>query len=111
VRVDQTNNVYVFPGIGLGAIAARARCISDGMLLAAARALAQVSPSRRDSKANLLPPVTERRELSYGVALAVALAARGEGLARQPSREEIEARIRLKMWTPVYRPYRRWPTS
>jgi malate dehydrogenase (oxaloacetate-decarboxylating) len=54
-RIDQTNNSYVFPGIGLGAISVWARRISDGMLLAAARALAEASPSKRDSNANLLP--------------------------------------------------------
>jgi malate dehydrogenase (oxaloacetate-decarboxylating) len=105
--IDQTNNSYVFPGIGLGAIAARARHISDGMLLEAARALAEVSPSTRDSKANLLPPVSELREVSYRVALAVALQAQREALAEQTSREELEAAIRLKMWTPTYRPCRR----
>jgi malate dehydrogenase (oxaloacetate-decarboxylating) len=106
-RIDQTNNSYVFPGIGLGVISVQARHISDGMLLAAARALAEVSPSKRDSKANLLPPVTELRDVSYRVALAVALQAQREGLAEQTSREELEASIRLKMWTPTYRPYRR----
>jgi len=104
MRIDQTNNSYVFP---LGAIAARARRISDGMLLAAARALAEMSPSKRDPKANLLPPVTELRDVSYRVALAVALQAQSEGLAERTSREELEACIRLKMWTPIYRPYRR----
>jgi malate dehydrogenase (oxaloacetate-decarboxylating) len=107
MRVDQTNNSYVFPGIGLGVITARAARISDGMLLAAARALAEVSPSKRDSKANLLPPVSELRDVSYRVALAVALQAQREGLAEQASREDLEACIRLKMWTPTYRPYRR----
>jgi malate dehydrogenase (oxaloacetate-decarboxylating) len=107
MRIDQTNNSYVFPGIGLGAITARARHISDGMLLAAARSLAEVSPSKRDPKANLLPPVSELRDVSYRVALAVALQAQREGLAGQTSREDFEACIRLKMWTPTYRPYRR----
>ena len=107
VRVDQTNNSYVFPGIGLGAITARTQRISDGMLLAAARALAEASPSRCDRKANLLPPVTELRDISYRVALAVALQAQSEGLAEQTSRETLEARIRSKMWMPTYRPYRR----
>jgi malate dehydrogenase (oxaloacetate-decarboxylating) len=106
-RIDQTNNSYVFPGIGLGAISVRARRISDGMLLAAARALAEASPSKRDPNANLLPPVTELRDVSYRVALALALQAQSEGLAEETSREELEARIRLKMWTPTYRPYRR----
>jgi malate dehydrogenase (oxaloacetate-decarboxylating) len=106
-RIDQTNNSYVFPGIGLGVITAQARYISDGMLLAAARALAEVSPSKRDPGANLLPPVTELRDVSYRVALAVALQAQREGLAEQTSREELGTSIRLKMWTPAYRPYRR----
>jgi malate dehydrogenase (oxaloacetate-decarboxylating) len=107
MRVDQTNNSYVFAGIGLGAIAARARRISDGMLLAAARALAEVSPSTRDPKANLLPPVSELRDVSCRLALAVARQAQRECLAEQTSREELETCIRLKMWTPTYRPYRR----
>jgi malate dehydrogenase (oxaloacetate-decarboxylating) len=107
VRIDQTNNAYVFPGIGLGAISVEARRISDGMLMAAARALADVSPSRHDPEANLLPPVTALRDVSFHVALAVALAAQAEGLAQEESREKIEARIGDKMWNPVYLPYRR----
>jgi len=107
MRIDQTNNSYVFPGIGLGAITARAKRITDGMLLSAARALADVSPSKTDPKANLLPPVSELRDVSYRVALAVAAQAQSEGVAEQTSRDELEACVRLKMWTPTYRPYRR----
>jgi malate dehydrogenase (oxaloacetate-decarboxylating) len=107
LRVDQTNNAYVFPGIGLGSIAVEARRISDGMLMAAARALAGTSPSRLDPKANLLPPVAQLREVSYHVALAVALQAQAEGLAEPKSADEVEAMVKAKMWTPVYRSYRR----
>ena len=106
-RIDQTNNAYVFPGIGLGAIAVDARRISDGMLMAAARALAEASPSRRDRKANLLPPVTALREVSRRVAIAVASQAQIEGFAVQTGADELAARVDAKMWTPVYRPYRR----
>jgi malate dehydrogenase (oxaloacetate-decarboxylating) len=106
-RVDQTNNAYVFPGMGLGSISVEARRISDGMLMAAARALAEASPSKRDRKANLLPPVTQLREVSYGVAIAVALQAQAEGLAEETSQDELASRVRAKMWTPIYRPYRR----
>ena len=106
VRVDQTNNAYVFPGIGLASIAAQARRISDGMLMAAARALASLSPSRTNPNGNLLPPVTDLRRVSYDVAFAVALQAQKEGLAGIDSEEEVVSRIRAKMWTPVYRPYR-----
>jgi len=105
--VDQTNNAYVFPGLGLGAIAAQARRVSDGMLMAAARALADASPARHDADANLLPPVDELRRVSFRVAVAVALAAQAEGLAQATTRDALEARIQAKMWTPVYRPYRR----
>jgi malate dehydrogenase (oxaloacetate-decarboxylating) len=107
LRVDQTNNAYVFPGIGLGSISVKARRISDGMLMAAAHALAEASPSKRDRKANLLPPVTQLREVSYGVAIAVGQHARAEGLAADTSHDELASRVRAKMWTPVYRPYRR----
>ncbi|MDQ4060560.1 MAG: NAD-dependent malic enzyme [Pseudomonadota bacterium] len=107
VRIDQTNNSYVFPGVGLGAIAVRARRISDGMLMAAARSLADASPARLDPNANLLPPVSQLRDVSFRVARAVALQARDEGLADAVSPEDIEAKIRAKMWDPVYRPYRR----
>jgi malate dehydrogenase (oxaloacetate-decarboxylating) len=106
-RVDQTNNAYVFPGIGLGSISVKARRVSDGMLMAAARALAQASPSKRDRKANLLPPVTQLREVSKRVAIAVALQAQAEGLAEETGQDELAYRVGAKMWTPIYRPYRR----
>ncbi len=76
-RVDQTNNAYVYPGIGLGAIATEARRISDGMFLAAARTIAELSPAKRDPEANLLPPLVELRKLSFHVAVAVAKAGAG----------------------------------
>ena len=97
----------MFPGLGLGAIAAQARRVTDGMLMAAARALADASPARHDAGANLLPPVDDLRAVSYRVAVAVALAAQAEGLAQATSRDALEARIQARMWTPVYRPYRR----
>jgi malate dehydrogenase (oxaloacetate-decarboxylating) len=103
--VDQTNNAYVFPGLGLGAIAAQARRVSDGMLMAAARALADASPARHDADANLLPPVDDLRRVSQDVAVAVALQAQAEGLAQATSRKALEARIQARMWTPLYRPY------
>jgi malate dehydrogenase (oxaloacetate-decarboxylating) len=107
VRVDQTNNSYVFPGIGLAAIAVRARRISDEMLMAAARALAHLSPARQDPVSNLLPSVTEARDVSARVAEAVAMQACKEGLTEPIGAAEIFRRIEAKIWTPVYRPYQR----
>src|SRR3954462_7096289 len=107
VRVDQTNNSYVFPGIGLAAIAVHARRISDGMLMAAACALADVSPARQNPNANLLPPVSQLRDVSLLVAKAVAMKARKDGLTEPMDAGEMHRKIRDKMWTPAYRPYRR----
>ena len=106
-RVDQTNNSYVFPGIGLAAVAVRARQISDGMLMAAARALADLSPARQNPNANLLPPVTEARDISVRVALAVATQACRQALTQPMSPSEMTRRIQTKGWMPAYRPYRR----
>ena len=106
-RVDQTNNAYVYPGIGLGAIAVKARRISDAMFLAAARVMAELSPARHDRDANLLPPLVALREISFHVAVAVATQAIAEGLANPLSEENIAAAVRAKMWDPVYGTYRR----
>jgi malate dehydrogenase (oxaloacetate-decarboxylating) len=106
-RVDQTNNAYVYPGIGLGAIVTDARHISDTMFLAAAKVVAGFSPAKQDPHANLLAPLVDIRELSFHVALAVGKQARAEGLARPMSDEAIASAIRAKMWEPLYADYRR----
>jgi malate dehydrogenase (oxaloacetate-decarboxylating) len=104
-RVDQTNNAYVYPGIGLGAIAAKARRISDGMFLAAARTIAEMSPAKHDPQANLLPPLVRSRELTFHVAMAVAKAAQADGLADIVSDQALAAAVKAKMWEPVYADY------
>jgi malate dehydrogenase (oxaloacetate-decarboxylating) len=107
VAVDQTNNSYIFPGVGLGAIAVQARRITDTMFMAAAKALAERSPARHDSGGNLLPPVTALRDIAVAVARAVASQAVNEGHAPPMSEREIDAAIAAKMWVPKYLPYRR----
>src|SRR5580692_7089377 len=105
LRVDQTNNAYVYPGIGLGAIAAKAHRISDGMFLAAARTIAEMSPAKHDPQANLLPPLVRSRELSFHVAMAVAKQAQADGLADITSDAALTAAVKAKMWEPVYADY------
>jgi malate dehydrogenase (oxaloacetate-decarboxylating) len=105
--VDQTNNSYIFPGLGLGVIAVQARRVTDTMLMAAAKALAALSPARSDPNANLLPPVTALRRVSVAVARAVALQARREGLTAELADHEIDDEIDACMWDPKYLPYRR----
>ncbi len=98
LHIDQTNNVYIFPGLGLGALAAKARCISDGMLLKAAETLAANAP-----KGRLLPPLHTIRTLSLQIAKAVAQEAIDSHLA--PPSPTIDEAIHSLMWTPAYRPY------
>jgi malate dehydrogenase (oxaloacetate-decarboxylating) len=107
LAVDQTNNAYVFPGIGLGVLAVRARRVTDGMFVAAAKVLADVSPAAQDTRAPLLPPVAQLREVAFAVAKAVARQARAERQCETFEDEELDSLIARKMWSPVYRPYRR----
>jgi malate dehydrogenase (oxaloacetate-decarboxylating) len=104
--VDQTNNAYVFPGVGLGALAVGARRVSDRMFEAAAGALAGVSPASRDPAAHLLPAVADLRRVAVVVAQAVAKAALDEGLCDPLDDDTITRKIAAKMWTPAYCPYR-----
>ncbi len=110
-RIDQTNNAYVYPGVGLGAIASKANRISNAMFLAAARTIAELSPSKHDPRANLLPPLAELRTISFQVALAVARQAMTEGLAPASPDEDLIAAVRSKMWEPLYPLYRRLPPA
>jgi malate dehydrogenase (oxaloacetate-decarboxylating) len=106
-RIDQTNNAYVYPGVGLGAIAVQARYISEGMFLAAARTIAELSPAKRDPQANLLPPLAELRKISLQVAIAVAKQAESEGLAHPVPDQDLPAAVKSMMWEPLYATYRR----
>ncbi|KTD47016.1 malate dehydrogenase [Legionella rubrilucens] len=106
-RIDQTNNVYIFPGMGLGLIAVQARRVTDKMFMAAARALAGCSPALQNPNANLLPPLDDVREVSYQVALAVAKEAVKSELADYKTETDIEKLIRAHIWEPVYVPYRK----
>ncbi len=108
IRIGQCNNAYIFPGVGLGVIAAQARRVTDAMFVAAARALSDLSPARRDPSQPLLPPLSEVREVAKRVAVAVALQAQRDGLADATlSHDELLHRIEATMWTPDYLPYRR----
>jgi malate dehydrogenase (oxaloacetate-decarboxylating) len=93
--------------VGLGAIAVKARRVTDSMFMAAAKALAKLSPARTNPNGNLLPPVIALRDVSATVALAVALQAHNEGLTEGIDSDEIEGLIRANVWAPRYLPYRR----
>ena len=99
-RIAQANNALVFPGLGLGVTVCRARRVSDGMLAAAAQAVADLADVAAPG-APVLPPVTSLRGVSAAVAAAVARAAQAEGLAGAPLDDPAE-QVRRAMWVPAY---------
>jgi malate dehydrogenase (oxaloacetate-decarboxylating) len=103
--IAQANNALIFPGLGLGAIAVRASRITDGMLSAGAHAVASLVDTSAPG-APLLPEVEALRETSVAVAVAVAQAARADGVADHALDGDVAAEIRAVMWEPVYRPVR-----
>ena len=105
--IAQSNNAYIFPGMGLGVLAAGARRVTDEMFMAAAEELARHSPALADPAAALLPPVAELKPISRKIALAVARAAVAEGVAPENDDETLARLIDERSWEPRYRPYRR----
>jgi malic enzyme len=104
-EVAQANNVFVFPGLGLGTIAAEARAVTDGMLLAAARAVAAAVSDDRVAAGALLPPIGNLRAIARDVAIAVAEEARQEGVAGLRPEADLVAEIDAAIWWPAYVPY------
>lgn len=102
IPIGQCNNMFIFPGVGLGVIAPQARFVTDEMFVAAARALSDCSPARQDPNASLYPEIEDVREVARRVALAVGKAAQQAGVAQQTSDEELEWQITTMMWTPRY---------
>jgi malate dehydrogenase (oxaloacetate-decarboxylating) len=102
-KIGQGNNVFIFPGVGMGSLAVRAQVVTDEMLTAASVSLAeQVSDARLNLNC-VYPPISELHEVSLKVAVAVARKAIEQGVARKPIVPElIEETIRSKMWIPRY---------
>ena len=98
--IAQANNALIFPGLGLGVATSQATRISDGMIAAAAEALAGMVNAYRQG-APLLPTISALRTVSATVAVAVAQQAATEGLARNPLTDPIQ-QIYERMWQPVY---------
>jgi malate dehydrogenase (oxaloacetate-decarboxylating) len=100
--IAQCNNSYIFPGVGLGVIAAGARRVTDEMFMAAAQALADSSPATTKSDPSLLPALKEIRQLSRRIALAVGTKAQQQGLATPTSSKELERLVNANLWEPRY---------
>jgi len=105
--VAQCNNSYIFPGIGLGVLASRAKRISDDMLRVASETLAAASPLANTGSGGILPPLTSLAELSKRIAFAVAKVAMAQGHALEMDDEVLKAKIDANFWKPEYRQYKR----
>ena len=105
VRISQINNSFIFPGLALGILVSRAQRVTDRMVMAAAKALASISPACRDCDAPLLPPIADSRKVSLVVAEAVARQALAEGVAKPAGSASLAEQLRAYVWEAAYRPY------
>jgi malate dehydrogenase (oxaloacetate-decarboxylating) len=105
--IAQCNNSYIFPGIGLGVVASKAKLISDEMLMAASNALASASPLVNTGQGSLLPPLAAIAEISREIAFEVGKVAMEQGLALEMSEDALRASIERNFWKAEYRPYKR----
>jgi len=101
----QGNNVYIFPGVGLGALVSEASQVSDAMFLKAAQTLASLVSEEDLAMGRVYPALSKVREVSIHIATAVAEEAYRSGLARRARPDDIEADIRARVFNPNYYDY------
>jgi malate dehydrogenase (oxaloacetate-decarboxylating) len=104
ITIAQCNNARVFPGVGLGVIAAKPKYLSNAMLLAAAVALSECAPVLTDIYAPILPGVSESKRIAKKIAFAVGKQAHKEGITNL-TLNELERKIDEIYWEPEYLPY------
>jgi malate dehydrogenase (oxaloacetate-decarboxylating) len=105
-EIGQGNNVLIFPGVGLGALAVGARRLTDSAFAAASDALHGFTNIDGRLGEPIYPPLSRLRDVSLQVAIAVGTALVAGGAADPRPAEEIERSVREMIWEPVYRPYR-----
>ena len=111
ISIGQCNNMFIFPGMGLGILASHARRVTNTMFLAAAYALSDCSPALQSPTASLYPPIEQVRDVARRVALAVGQAAQQAGVAEPTSLEMLEQQVNKNMWLPHYPQLKYKPTA
>ncbi len=106
LRPSQCNNMYIFPGVGLGALVAKASKVTDSMLMAASRAISAMVTPEQEALGLLLPPMEDIRRASAVVAVAVARQAREEGLGRRLDDDHLAQAVAQAQWEPHFTPFR-----
>jgi len=104
--IAQCNNSYIFPGMGLGILAANARWVTAAMFMAAAEALSNCSPASNDPQASLLPPLENIGTVSRKIAVAVATQAQADGVAEPITEDALQQKIDDTFWKPRYKTIR-----
>jgi malate dehydrogenase (oxaloacetate-decarboxylating) len=101
-HIAQCNNVYIFPGVGLGLIATKASFVSDQVFIRAAQVLANHSPMLKEPHAPLFPTLDMLRSVTREIGITVAETVISEGQNRVDPIESVEKLIDATMWTPEY---------
>jgi malate dehydrogenase (oxaloacetate-decarboxylating) len=101
-RVGQSNNAFIFPGVGLGALVAEAREVTDGMCVAAAECLARLVDDADLAAESLYPPIRDLRQVAGRIAESVVRAARDEGVGLKLDDAEIPQAVAAARWEPRY---------
>jgi malate dehydrogenase (oxaloacetate-decarboxylating) len=107
IHIAQTNNSYIFPGLALGIIAAKAKRVTDTMIKAAAQELVRHLPTQKDKNASLLPPISDARQLGRLIGHAVGLQAIKDGQAQVSDETALNRELQANIWEPLYVPYER----
>ena len=103
--IGQANNVFIFPGVGLAAVVAEARELTDEAFLIAARTLAGLVSDERLAQGTIYPPISSLRFVAREIALALTTRMRDAGYGRQLPDEQIPEAVDGAMWHPEYLPY------
>ncbi|KAI0721419.1 hypothetical protein C8T65DRAFT_566144 [Cerioporus squamosus] len=104
--IAECNNALIYPGLGLGAMLSKARSLTDTMIIAGARRLAELAPALKDPDDALLPDFEEAPRINYEVAVAVVEQAIEEGSAEIDwKKEEVREKVKQAQWKPVYGTY------
>lgn len=106
IPIAQCNNVYIFPGVGLGVIASKTAYVSDEMFLKAANILSDYAPILKDPKASIFPCLKNLRAIARHIGIEVAKIAFKEGSARAKEKD-IEKLIDAHIWYPEYPSFKR----
>lgn len=101
-QIAQCNNVYIYPGVGLGLIATKARYVSDEVFINAAKVLSDYSPLLKDPHAPLFPTLDQLRVVAREIAITVAKTVIKEGHSELKTIDSVERLIDETMWYPEY---------